>query len=62
MDPVTWSVTGLLGHEAGTMLAGQLFASLMDLEPERREALLGVLRAWFGGKRQLGRRRKGAGT
>ncbi|MCZ2403036.1 PucR family transcriptional regulator [Paenarthrobacter sp. Z7-10] len=46
-DAVTWSVTGLLGREAGTMLASQLFAPLKSLEPERRDALLSVLRAWL---------------
>ncbi|MDQ6752097.1 MAG: PucR family transcriptional regulator [Actinomycetota bacterium] len=48
VDAVTWSVTGLLGREAGTMLAGQLFAPFAELEPERRDALLGILRAWLG--------------
>ncbi|MHA7306111.1 PucR family transcriptional regulator [Arthrobacter sp. TMN-49] len=45
VDSVTWSVTGLLGREAGTMLAGQLLAPL--LEPERQDALLAVLRGWL---------------
>ncbi|WP_434617997.1 PucR family transcriptional regulator ligand-binding domain-containing protein [Arthrobacter sp. A5] len=48
VDAVTWSVTGLLGPEAGSMLAGRLFAPLLGLDPERRETLLGILRAWLG--------------
>ena len=47
-DDVTWSVTGLLGPEAGTLLASRLLAPLLELEPERRDALLGILRAWLG--------------
>lgn len=48
VDGVSWSVTGLLGREAGTMLAGQLLAPLLGLEEERRSQLLGVLKAWLG--------------
>jgi purine catabolism regulator len=40
VDEVTWSVTGLLGREAGAMLAARL--------PERRTAQLAVLRTWLG--------------
>ena len=47
-DEVSWSVTGLLGSDAGTLLAGRLLAPLLRLEPERRDALLGLLRAWLG--------------
>jgi purine catabolism regulator len=47
-DDVTWSVTGLLGPVAGTLLAGRLLAPLLALEPERRDSLLGILRAWLG--------------
>ena len=47
-DDVTWSVAGLLGPEAGTLLAGRLLAPLLALEPERRDSLLGILRAWLG--------------
>lgn len=47
-DDVTWSVTGLLGSEAGTMLADRLLAPVLALEPERRDTLLGILRAWLG--------------
>jgi purine catabolism regulator len=45
VDSVTWSVTGLLGREAGTMLAEQVLGPL--LEPERLDALLAVLRGWL---------------
>ncbi len=48
VDEVTWSVTGLLGREAGAMLAARLLAPVLALEPERRDALLGILRAWLG--------------
>ena len=41
-------MTGLLGPEAGTLLAGRLLAPLLALEPERRDSLLGILRAWLG--------------
>ena len=47
-DEVTWSVTGLLGSEAGTMLADRQLAPVLALEPERRDTLLGILRAWLG--------------
>ncbi|MEY9775677.1 PucR family transcriptional regulator ligand-binding domain-containing protein [Arthrobacter sp. MW3 TE3886] len=47
-DDVTWSVAGLLGPAAGTLLAGRLLAPLLALEPERRDSLLGILRAWLG--------------
>ncbi|WP_425547159.1 PucR family transcriptional regulator ligand-binding domain-containing protein [Arthrobacter humicola] len=47
-DDVTWSVTGLLGAEAGAQLAGRLLAPVLALEPERRDNLLGILRAWLG--------------
>lgn len=47
-DDVTWSVTGLLGEEAGTMLAARLLEPVLALDPERRDTLLGVLRAWLG--------------
>ncbi|WP_459384154.1 PucR family transcriptional regulator [Arthrobacter humicola] len=46
-DDVTWSVAGLLGPAAGTLLAGHLLAPLLALEPERRASLLGILRAWL---------------
>jgi purine catabolism regulator len=49
VDEVTWSVTGLLGREAGTMLAARLLEPVLDQEdPERRTAQLAVLRTWLG--------------
>lgn len=47
-DEVTWSVTGLLGNQAGAMLAARLLDPVLALEPERRDSLLGILRAWLG--------------
>lgn len=47
-EEVTWSVTGLLGSEAGTMLAARLLAPVLALEPERRDVQLQVLRSWLG--------------
>lgn len=47
VDEVTWSVTGLLGREAGTMLAERLLAPVLALEPDRRDPLLAVLRGWL---------------
>ncbi|WP_107503813.1 PucR family transcriptional regulator [Arthrobacter sp. ERGS1:01] len=47
VDSVTWSVTGLLGREAGTMLAEQVLGPLLELGPERHEPLLSVLRGWL---------------
>ncbi|MET3810726.1 PucR family transcriptional regulator [Arthrobacter sp. UYEF3] len=47
-DDVSWSVTGLLGPEAGALLAGRLLAPVLALGPERRDTLLGILRAWLG--------------
>ena len=46
-DEVSWSVAGLLGRQAGTMLAERLLGPVLALEPERREALLTVLRGWL---------------
>ncbi|MEO5993966.1 MAG: helix-turn-helix domain-containing protein, partial [Arthrobacter sp.] len=48
VDEVTWSVGGLLGKEAGTLLATRLLAPVLALEPERRDNLIGILRAWLG--------------
>jgi purine catabolism regulator len=49
VDEVTWSVAGLLGREAGTMLAARLLEPVLDQEdPERRTAQLAVLRTWLG--------------
>lgn len=47
VDEVTWSVTGLLGREAGSMLAARLLEPVLALEPERRDPLLAVLRGWL---------------
>lgn len=47
-DDVPWSVAGLLGEEAGTMLAARLLEPVLALEPERRDTMLGLLRAWLG--------------
>ncbi|MET4094650.1 PucR family transcriptional regulator [Arthrobacter sp. UYCu712] len=47
-DDVTLTLTGLLGGEAGAMLAGRLLAPVLGLEAERRDTLLGILRAWLG--------------
>ncbi|MHC6590975.1 PucR family transcriptional regulator [Arthrobacter sp. C152] len=46
-DEVTWSVAGLLGREAGTLLAGRLLGPVLALEPDRRETLLTVLHGWL---------------
>ncbi|MDR6508222.1 PucR family transcriptional regulator [Arthrobacter oryzae] len=49
VDEVTWSVAGLLGREAGTMLASRLLEPVLSQEePERRSAQLAVLRTWLG--------------
>jgi purine catabolism regulator len=47
VEEVTWSVAGLLGSEAGTMLAARLLAPVLELEPERRDGQLRVLRSWL---------------
>lgn len=47
-DEVSWSVTGLLGREAGTLLAERLLQPVLELEPDRRDPLLAVLRGWLG--------------
>jgi purine catabolism regulator len=46
-DDATFSLAGLLGTEAGVMLAARLLAPVLQLEAGRRDALLGVLRAWL---------------
>ena len=48
VDEVSWTVAGLLGREAGAMLAGRLLEPLLEQEPERRDAQLAVLRSWLG--------------
>ncbi|MDQ1057487.1 purine catabolism regulator [Arthrobacter globiformis] len=45
---VTWTVAGLLGREAGTMLAGRLLEPVLSQDSDRRTAHLSVLRAWLG--------------
>jgi len=45
---VTWTVAGLLGQEAGTMLAARLLEPVLSPDGERRTASLSVLRAWLG--------------
>jgi purine catabolism regulator len=45
---VTWTVAGLLGREAGTMLAGRLLEPVLRQDSDRRAAHLSVLRAWLG--------------
>ena len=47
-DEVSWSVTGLLGREAGILLAERLLQPVLELEPDRRDPLLAVLRGWLG--------------
>ncbi len=47
VEEVTWSVAGLLGREAGSMLAARLLAPVLELEPERRDAQLRVLGSWL---------------
>jgi len=46
-DEVSWSVAGLLGREAGTLLAERLLRPVLELEPDRRDPLLAVLRGWL---------------
>ncbi|ADX72326.1 PucR family transcriptional regulator [Pseudarthrobacter phenanthrenivorans] len=46
-EELTWSVTGLLGGDAGTLLAGRLLAPVLELDAERRAAQLRVLRSWL---------------
>jgi purine catabolism regulator len=48
VDDVTWSVTGLLGRGAGTMLAARLLEPVLAQEPDRRSAQLSVLKSWLG--------------
>ncbi|NUT70660.1 PucR family transcriptional regulator [Pseudarthrobacter sp. C4D7] len=47
-DDVPWSVTGLLGREAGILLAERLLQPVLALEADRRHQLLEVLRGWLG--------------
>lgn len=47
-DAVTWSVTGLLGRDAGTMLAARLLEPVLNQDAERRSSQLKVLKSWLG--------------
>lgn len=47
VDQIEFSVTGLLGPEAGSMLFNRSFSPLRQLDPERASSLLAVLRAWL---------------
>lgn len=48
VDEVTWSVTGLLGRSAGSMLAARLLEPVLAQEPDRRSSQLSVLKSWLG--------------
>lgn len=48
VDEVSWSVEGLLGRNAGTMLAARLLEPVLNQDAERRTTQLAVLRAWLG--------------
>lgn len=48
VEELSWTVTGLIGREAGSMLASRLFAPLEGLDEDRRQHLTEVLRAWLG--------------
>ena len=44
---MTWTVAGLLGQEAGTMLAGRVLEPVLSQDGDRRTAYLSVLKAWL---------------
>ncbi|KQR02198.1 PucR family transcriptional regulator [Arthrobacter sp. Leaf141] len=46
-EDLTWSVAGLLGADAGALLAARLLAPVLEQEPARRDAQLLVLRSWL---------------
>ncbi len=48
VEDVTWSVAGLLGRSAGTMLAARLLEPVLAQEPDRISSQLGVLKSWLG--------------
>jgi purine catabolism regulator len=48
VDEVSWSVEGLLGRDAGTMLAARLLEPVLNQDTDRRTTQLSVLRAWLG--------------
>lgn len=47
VEDAAWSVTGLLGPEAGAMLARRVLGPLLALPNERRGSLLTVLHGWL---------------
>ncbi len=47
VEEAAWSVTGLLGPEAGALLAERVLQPLLSLPAERRTALMSVLRGWL---------------
>ena len=46
-EELTWSVTGLLGGDAGALLAARLLAPILELDADRRASHLRVLRSWL---------------
>lgn len=46
-EDLTWSVPGLLGSDAGSMLAARLLGPVLEQEPDRRNSQLQVLRSWL---------------
>jgi hypothetical protein len=46
-EELTWSVTGLLGGDAGALLAARLLAPILELGGERRASQLRILRSWL---------------
>jgi purine catabolism regulator len=46
-EDLTWSVTGLLGGDAGALLAARLLAPVLEQDAERRTSQLRVLRSWL---------------
>ncbi|WP_411375826.1 PucR family transcriptional regulator ligand-binding domain-containing protein [Arthrobacter sp. MPF02] len=47
-EDLTWSVAGLLGGDAGAMLAARLLAPVLGQETGRRDNQLQLLRSWLG--------------
>jgi sugar diacid utilization regulator len=43
-----WTVAGLLGGGAGTLLAERLLGPVMAMEPDRRDSQLRLLKSWLG--------------
>ncbi|MFX1818329.1 PucR family transcriptional regulator [Pseudarthrobacter sp. CC4] len=46
-EELTWSVTGLLGSDAGVLLAARILAPVLELDAERRASQLRLLRSWL---------------